>query len=158
MPSERVAVAVLCLALFAVPLAAQDALSGIGPGTEVRSIEFRFRGEHALEETDLRPHIALTARGGMVGIRRVLSFIPFITRVGEHPFRPIELQRDVVRLRHIYIRNGYLQAKVDYDVRYDAEDDLVNVAFVIEEGPPIQLRTVRFTSPDIGAGERGPAG
>ena len=151
MPSERVAAAVLWLALFAVPLAAQDALSGIGPGTEVRSIEFRFRGEHALEETDLRPHIALTARGGMVGIRRVLSFIPFITPVGEHPFRPIELQRDVVRLRHIYIRNGYLQAKVDYDVRYDAEDDLVNVAFVIEEGPPIQLRTVRFTSSDSGS-------
>ncbi|MGH7581374.1 MAG: BamA/OMP85 family outer membrane protein, partial [Gemmatimonadales bacterium] len=151
MPSERVAGAVLFLAVLAAPLAAQDALSGIGPGTEVRKIEFRFRGEHALQETDLRPHIALTARGGMVGIRRALSFIPFIPPVGQHPFRPIELQRDVVRLRNIYNRNGYLDAKVDYDVRYDAEDDLVNVAFVIEEGPALQLRTVRFTGPDSGA-------
>jgi outer membrane protein insertion porin family len=147
MRSERAAAAVL-LGLLAAPLAAQDALSGIGPGTEVSSIEFRFRGEHTLQEADLRPHIALTARGGMVGLRRALSFIPFITPVGSHPFRPVELQRDVVRLRNIYNRNGFLAAKVDYDVRYSAEDDLVSVAFVIEEGPPLQLRTVRFTGPD----------
>ena len=91
--------------------AAQDALTGVGPGTEVSKIEFRFAGEHALEEKDLRPHIALTARGGNVGIRRALSFIPFITDVGTHPFRPIELQRDVVRLRNVYTRNGWLNAE-----------------------------------------------
>ena len=136
------------LLLLATPLAAQDALTGVGAGTEVREIEFRFLGEHALEEEDLRPHIALTARGGMVGLRRVLGFLPFITPVGEHPFRPIELQRDVVRLRNIYTRHGYLDAEVSYDVRYDAEDDLVSVTFVVEEGPPLQLGTVHFVGRD----------
>jgi outer membrane protein insertion porin family len=148
MRSDRAGAAALLMALCAAPLAAQDALSGVGPGTEVRKIEFRFRGDHSVEEGDLRPHIALTARGGMVGIRRALSFIPFIPPVGHHPFRPVELQRDVVRLRNLYTRSGYLDAKVDYDVRYDAEDDLVDVAFVIEEGPPLQLRAVRFIGPD----------
>ena len=144
-------IAALLLALAAAPAAAQDALTGVGPGTEVSSIEFRFAGGHTLEEKDLRPHIALTARGGMVGIRRALSFIPFIPDVGTHPFRPIELQRDVVRLRNVYTRNGWLNAKVDYDVEYRAKEDLVDVAFVIEEGPPLLLRAVRFTGADSGS-------
>ena len=125
-------------------------MSGVGAATEVRRIEFRFTGEHVLQEKELRPRIALTARGGMVGLRRALSFLPFITPVGQHPFRPIDLQRDVVRLRNIYIRFGYLDADIDYDVRYDAEADLVDVAFVIEEGPPLQLRAVRFMGADSG--------
>ena len=130
------------------PLAAQDALTAVGPGTQVRRIEFRFVGDHELQEKDLSPHIALTARGGLVGIRRVLGFLPFVPSVGEHPFRPIELQRDVVRLRNIYTRYGYLDALVSYDVRYDAEDDLVSVTFVLKEGPPLQLRAVRFVGRD----------
>jgi outer membrane protein insertion porin family len=138
----------ILLLLLARPLGAQDALSGVGPATQVRKIEFRFVGEHALDEKDLRPRIALTARGGMVGLRRALGFLPFISPVGEHPLRPIELQRDVVRLRNIYTRYGYLDAKVDYDVRYDAKEDLADVAYIIEEGPALLLRTVRFTGPD----------
>jgi len=145
---DRAWAAGLMLLVLAEPLAAQDALSAIGPSTQVRKIEFRFVGEHELLEKDLRPHIALTARGGMVGLRRALGFLPFISPVGPHPLRPIELQRDVVRLRNLYIRTGYLDAKVDYDVRYDGEEDLANVTFVIEEGPPLQLRTVRFVGPD----------
>jgi outer membrane protein insertion porin family len=138
----------LVLLFLAAPLAAQDALSGVGPATQVRKIEFRFAGEHTLQEKDLRPRIALTARGGMVGIRRALAFLPFISPVGQHPLRPVELQRDVVRLRNIYTRFGYLDAKVEYHVRYEAEEDLANVTFIIEEGPPLQLRSVRFTGPD----------
>jgi outer membrane protein assembly factor BamA len=143
-------IAALLLTLAAAPAAAQDALTGVGPGTEVSKIEFRFAGEHTLEEKDLRPHIALTARGGNVGIRRALSFVPLIADVGTHPFRPIELQRDVVRLRNVYTRNGWLNAKVDYDVEYRTKDDLVDIVFVIEEGPALLLRAVRFTGPDSG--------
>ena len=150
MRSEPLRAAAFFGLVLSVPLAAQDALSGVGPATEVRKIEFRFTGEHVLQEKELRSRIALTARGGMVGIRRALSFVPFIPEVGRHPFRPIELQRDVARLRNIYIRFGYLDADIDYDVRYDAEDDLVDVTFVIEEGPPLQLRTVRFVGADSG--------
>jgi outer membrane protein assembly factor BamA len=150
MRSEPLWGAALVGLTLAAPLTAQDALSGVGPATEVRKIEFRFTGEHVLQESELRPRIALTARGGNVGLRRALSFVPFITPVGQHPFRPIELQRDVVRLRNIFVRFGYLDVDVDYDVQYDAEDDLVDVAFVIDEGPPLQLRTVRFMGADSG--------
>jgi outer membrane protein insertion porin family len=149
MRSERAAV-VLALILAAAPLAAQDALSGVGPKTQVKSIEFRFTGGQTLLERDLRPHIALTERGGMVGLRRIFSWVPLVKSVGNHPFKPIELQRDVARLRNVYALSGFLKAKVDYDVRYDAKEDLVDVAFLIEEGPPVQLRDVRFVARDSG--------
>lgn len=137
-------------ALLPAALAAQDALTGVGPETQVSSIEFRFVGDQTLGEKDLRPHIALTERGGMVGLRRVFGFLPFVTPVGEHPFEPLELQRDVVRLRNIYVRYGFLEVGVDYEVTYDAEEDLVDVTFVIEQGPPIRLRVLRFVAPDSG--------
>ena len=133
------------------PLPAQDALTGVGPGTQVSSIEFRFVGEQAFTAEELQPHIALTERGGMIGLRRLFGFLPFVTPVGEHPFEPIVLQRDVVRLRNIYVREGFLDVKVDYDVTYDAEKDLVDITFVIEQGPPLLLRQVRFVGPDSGS-------
>jgi outer membrane protein insertion porin family len=125
-------------------LQAQDALSLVGPRTEVKSIEFRFKGKQTLPEEGLRRKIALTARGGMVGIRRFFGFLPFVPPVGVHPFDPLELQRDVVRLRNHYRRSGFLKADVDYDVRYDAKPDLVQVTYVITEGPPLLVRSLRF--------------
>ena len=136
--------------LAAGPLWAQDALSGVGPKTQVKSIEFRFTGTQTLLERDLRPHIALTERGSAVGLRRIFGWVPFVTAVGNHPFVPVDLQRDVVRLRNLYILSGFLRAKVDYDVKYDAKEDLVDVAFLIDEGPPVQLRDIRFVAPDSG--------
>ncbi|HUQ14549.1 MAG TPA: POTRA domain-containing protein, partial [Gemmatimonadales bacterium] len=136
--------ALAVLAAASAPLHAQDALSLVGPRTEVKSIEFRFEGKRTLAEEDLRPKIALTARGGMVGIRRFLGFLPFVPRVGVHPFDPLELQRDVVRLRNHYWRSGFLKADVKYAVRYDAKSDLVQVAYIIDEGPPLLVRSLRF--------------
>ena len=136
----------LALALAAVPspLAAQDALSRVGPRTEVKSIEFRFTGKHRLLEEDLRKQIALTSQGGMVGIRRFFGFLPFVPPVGVHPFDPLELQRDVVRLRNHYYRSGFQKAGVRHDVRYSAESDLVQVSYVIDEGPPLLVHSLRF--------------
>jgi outer membrane protein insertion porin family len=91
----------------AAPVRAQDALSLVGPRTEVKSIEFRFKGKQTLAEADLRTRIALTERGGMVGLRRFFGFLPFVSPVGVHPFDPLELQRDVVRLRNHYRRSGF---------------------------------------------------
>src|SRR5688572_4003130 len=102
MRSEPAALA-LALLLLGPPLAAQDALSGIGPKTQVKSIEFRFTGGQTLLERDLRPHIALTDRGSMVGLRRIFGWVPLVPAVGNHPFKPVELQRDIVRLRNVYI-------------------------------------------------------
>jgi outer membrane protein insertion porin family len=132
------------LAAAGAPLHAQDALSLVGPRTEVKSIEFRFTGKQTIPEEDLRRKIALTARGGMVGIRRFFGFLPFVAPVGVHPFDPLELQRDVVRLRNHYWRSGFLKTDVKYDVRYDAKSDLVQVVYIVDEGPPLLVRSLRF--------------
>jgi outer membrane protein insertion porin family len=132
------------MAAAASPLRAQDALSLVGPRTEVKSIEFRLGGKETFTQKDLRRIIALTARGSMVGIRRFFGFLPFVSPVGVHPFDPLELQRDVVRLRNHYQRSGFLKVEVKYDVRYDAKSDLVKVAYVIDEGPPLLVRSLRF--------------
>ena len=137
-------VALAVLAPAGRPLRAQDALSLVGARTEVKSVEFRFKGERTLPEEDLRRKIALTPRGGMVGLRRVLGFLPFVSPVGVHPFDPLELQRDVARLRNHYAQSGFLKVDVTYDVRYSAKSDLATVAYVIDEGPPLLVRSLRF--------------
>lgn len=129
---------------------AQDPLTGIGPRTQVHSISFEFQGTHTLPESDLRKQIALTERGGLVFLRKLFGWLPMVGPVGEHPFDPLDLQRDVVRLRRHYHRSGFLDATVAYRVRYTAGDDLVNVTFLIQEGLPVALRAMRFVGPDSG--------
>ncbi|HET6798861.1 MAG TPA: BamA/TamA family outer membrane protein [Gemmatimonadales bacterium] len=126
------------------PLAAQDALSLVGPRTQVKSVEFRFKGKHIFDAPELQKHVALTGQGSMVGLRRFLGFLPFVPPVGDHPFDPLELQRDVVRLRNYYQRAGFPRAEVSHDVRYHAKSDQVRVAYVIAEGPPLLVRSLRF--------------
>jgi outer membrane protein insertion porin family len=151
MRSDRALGAVLLLIAGAAQLAAQDAPSGVTPATEVRQIEFRYTGTATLGEETLREQIALTARGGLVGLRRLFGFLPFVTPVGEHPFDPLELARDVVRLRNLYRESGFLRAAVSYDVRYDAEADLIDVTYVVEEGEPLLLRRLAYRA--AGGGE-----
>lgn len=145
MRSERAAVVALMLFMSAPPLVAQDAPSGITPATEVRSIQFRFDSTETLAADKLREQLALTARGGMVGLRKVLGVLPFIPPVGVHPFNPLEMQRDVIRLRNLYRRSGFLHAAVDYEVRYDAKPDLIDVTYVIVEGPPTLIRSITYS-------------
>src|SRR6476469_6114749 len=104
---------VIAAACLSDPARAQDdALIGIGPGTEVRKITFDFQGEHRLTEGELRSQLALTNRPGWILPHKLLGWFPLIGPVGAHPFNPLELQRDVVRLRNLYQRNGYLDAQV----------------------------------------------
>jgi outer membrane protein insertion porin family len=138
------------LILFAVtaPLAAQDALNRVGPKTQVRSVEFEFKDKSSLDPAVLRQKIALSGQGSMVGVRRLLSFIPLVPPVGSHPFDPTEMARDVVRLRHYYQRSGFPKADVDYLARYKAEPDLVEVTYVIAEGSPLAVESLEFTGQD----------
>jgi outer membrane protein insertion porin family len=144
---ERVAPLALAVGL-ALPAAlrAQDALTGIGEGTEVGAIEFRFEDHQTLPEEELQQRIALTEPGGLAGLRNALDFIPLIPPVGVHPFDPLELQRDAIRLRHHYNRSGFPRARVRYDVRYDAKADRVHIAFVIREGAPLLVETLNFAA------------
>src|SRR5688500_126955 len=68
----------LLLALLLPPCAAghaQDALTGIGEGTEVAAIEFRFEDRASLSPEELQQRIALTEPGGLAGLRNALDFI-----------------------------------------------------------------------------------
>ena len=127
-----------------------DPLIGIGSGTEVRQITFDFQGEHKLTEAELRSQLALTERPSWIFLHKILGWFPLIGPVGAHPFDPLELQRDVVRLRGLYQRNGYLQAQVHYDVRFDAEKDMVDITYHMREGDPLVLHALRFVSPANG--------
>ncbi len=138
-------IAAACLSGHAA--AQDDALIGIGPGTEVRKIQLDFQGEHRLTEGELRSQMALTTRPSMIWLHKTLGWFPLIGPVGAHPFDPLDLQRDVVRLRDLYHRNGYLDALVTYDVAYDAEPDLVDITYHVREGSPLVLQTLRFVAP-----------
>jgi len=136
------------LLLSATPLAAQDALSRVGSKTQVRSVEFQFEDSSSLDPDQLREKIALTGQGSMVGLRRLLGFIPFVPPVGAHPFDPTEMARDVVRLRHYYARSGFPKADVAYQTSYHAKSDVVNVTYRIAEGPALAVDTITFSGTD----------
>jgi outer membrane protein insertion porin family len=132
----------------ASPLAGQDALNRVGPKTQVRSVELQFRDKPSLEEDQLRSKIALTGQGSMVGLRRRLGFLPFVPPVGAHPFDPVEMERDVVRLRHYYQRSGFPKAEVDYQAKYQAKSDVAWVTYRITEGPPLTVDSLAFDGGD----------
>jgi len=151
-PTSRRAAGFLAVVALTVapPLAAQDALNRVGPKTQVRSVDFQFDGKPSLDEDQLRQNIALTGQGGLVGIRRALGWIPFVPPVGTHPFDPTEMGRDIVRLERYYQRAGFPRADVDYEARYQAKSDAVQVTYRIDEGPPLEVDTLQF------AGANGP--
>jgi outer membrane protein assembly factor BamA len=130
------------------PLAGQDALNRVGPKTQVRSVDFQFQDKSSLEEDQLRSKIALTGQGSMVGLRRTLGFLPFVPPVGSHPFDPVEMGRDVARLRHYYQRSGFPKADVDYQAKYQAKSDVMWVTYRIAEGPPLTVDTLAFGGMD----------
>jgi outer membrane protein assembly factor BamA len=141
-------VALVAGLVCASPLAGQDALNRVGPKTQVRSVDFQFQDKSSLEEDQLRSKIALTGQGSMVGLRRTLGFLPFVPPVGSHPFDPVEMGRDVARLRHYYQRSGFPKADVDYQAKYQAKSDVMWVTYRIAEGPPLTVDTLAFGGMD----------
>jgi outer membrane protein insertion porin family len=141
----------ILVAIFgcAASLHAQDALNRVKPTTQVRSVEFRFTDKETLDQGVLRQKIALTGQGGMVGLRKAFGFIPGVPKVGTHPFDPVEMQRDVVRLRNYYRRSAFPKVDVQYEAKYKAQSDQIQVTYVIGEGPPLKIDTLQF------AGEQG---
>ena len=134
------------------PAAAQEApLYLVDNQTQVRNIRFDFAEDQTFEAEALMEQIALTEQSGLLGsvaLRRRLSFIPFIADVGVHPFSPVVMQKDVVRLERYYNRNGFLSPEVDWLVRLDSASNVVTVLFTIDEGPPLLLEELIFEGPN----------
>ncbi len=131
-----------------MPVAAQDPLTAVNSGTEVRSIGFRFEGKRTLELSDLKAQLATTARGKFDKVLKALAWLPAVPAPAQHPFDPLTLQRDVVRLRELYQRNGFLKANVEYDVSYNEEDNLVKIELVIDEGQQLSISELNFVAVD----------
>ena len=96
----RLAAASLMLAaILAVPSArssaAQAPLIFVDEDTEVRKISFNFVESRTFEPEELQEQIAHTEPGFWDKLRNLLPLM----EGKEHPFNPVELQRDVVRLR-----------------------------------------------------------
>lgn len=148
LPSHFLAALLLAALFWAGAAAAQTPLYLVNNRTQVRSIDFKFAESQTFETSLLEEQIALTDMGAAVGFRRRFSFIPLVPPVGVHPFSPIEMQKDVVRLERFYNRNGFLYPEVDWLVRLDSARNTVRIVYTLEEGPPLLLEGLVFLGPD----------
>lgn len=121
--------------------------------TEVRSVRFVFPETRTFEDAKLEMAIALRGRGAWYGIRNALSWFPLVPDPTVHRFDPVQLQYDVARLRRFYAESGFLETDVRYEVRYQADKNLVDVDLIITEGRPVVLQSVLVA----GAGDVDPA-
>ena len=104
-----------------------------------------------LAEADLREIMvteapSATEKGVLGSIRSTLDVLPIVPSVGTYPFLPVELQKDVARLRLYYEQNGFPQAQIDYLARLDTTGNRISVLMTVREGAPLQLRELEFVS------------
>ena len=136
--------------VLVVPVAvAQQDLLGVNQATVVRSLRFvhvdadRYRPLHTPKE--IADQIATKAPDW----RARLKFGLGLGDLQEYRLNPIELQRDVVRLRTAYHDAGYLHAYVDYaGTSLDSAANAVQVQFNIRQGPPVIIQDVGFYTTD----------
>ena len=129
-------------------VAGQLSASLLDDETEVHSIRFRFLDSESFSPSRLLDQIGLTERGGFYGVSRKLSFLPLVSPPEPRLFDPLSLQMDVARLRAFYRGEGFPEASVAYEVTLDRDRNLVDVEFLVTEGPPRTLGSVAFVSPD----------
>ncbi|MDB4899586.1 MAG: surface antigen, partial [Gemmatimonadetes bacterium] len=133
---HRALLATLLLATAAMAAGAQGTECGEGD-REVRSLS--FRGNRAFPSRDLALRVATTPS----------DLLQRTIRVGgtRHCLDSDALRLDVGRLRVYYRRQGYYSAAVDTSVTADP-DGSVSVAFIINEGEPARIDTLRITGLD----------
>jgi outer membrane protein insertion porin family len=125
-------------------LMAQHPLYLVNDNTEVRGFSFRFPETRTLSVERMREEIYTQPPTTMDRLRDALPL--FSGR--NYPFSPLELQRDVVRLRRFYERNGFLHTRIDYPAsQLDTTSNTIHVIFTIWEGPPLQIVNYDFVEP-----------
>ncbi len=135
---RRVGIAALLILASAASARAQSAeCDGTEGEREVRSLV--FSGNHAFTGRDLALRVSTTSsdflqrRLHAFGTRRCLD--------------SDALRLDVGRLRVFYQRHGYYSTAVDTTVTAN-DDGSVRVAFLIEEGQPVLIDTLRISGLD----------
>ena len=109
--------------------------------TEVRALRFQFVNGQTFDVEQLEEQIALTAPSNK---------LPFFPQIKEksYPFSPIELQRDVARLRRFYKQNGFPKAWVEYTIQLDMLKNRIAITLNIDEGPPLIIQNLDLLGPD----------
>jgi len=157
---------VLLGAVFAAPLAAQQAADGSsrdeddGPSlflvdseTRISSLGWSFPSGSALETSRLEENIAVTGPGTLSWVKGVFDFVPFVPSPSHARFSPVVLQRDVVRLRRLYRSAGFPDAEVDYGVALDTTTNRVEITMIVDQKEPIIVDSVsvRVVEADVAA-------
>lgn len=140
---------VLMLLLMSKPATAQQQLIFANDSTTVREISFRFPESRSFESDQLKAQLATTEPSWWDRLkrRRWLRWLPLSQKT--HPFNPIDLQKDVVRLRNFYKRNGFLEPRIDYPASgVDTTRNTIRIIFTIREGPPLRIEAIDFVTPD----------
>jgi outer membrane protein insertion porin family len=104
---------------------------------ELRSLD--FKGNKAFRSSDLALRISTTPPGFLRRTLRVLG--------AKRCLDSDDLRLDVGRLRLFYRRHGYYNTVVDTAVTLEP-DSSVNLAFLITEGPPVLVDSLRIAGLD----------
>ena len=136
---------VICLlvCLISTEASGQNLLRFFDENTQVSKISFRFeRGTDPTFEADVLEEQIVTQAPTFWN--RFDRFNPF-RQSRTFPFDPIELQKDVVRLREFYKQNGFPQPTVSYATsRLDTSSNKIHIRLAIQEGPPLFLSEIQF--------------
>ena len=118
----------------------------VDEATTVDDVHFDFRSTQTFAPDRLAAEVATEGPTFFDKVKRVLPLVD----MAPHPFVPIELQRDVARLRTFYRNHGFLQPRISYEAKttLDTAANEIDVGFSIEEGPPLIIQDVTFYGPD----------
>jgi outer membrane protein assembly factor BamA len=134
------------LALGLLAHAPAAAVVRVDPHTEVRVI--KIQGAKSIPVHRLRDVLQTKDRGSFYGTRVALGKLPLVPSPTPNPFSPYVLQEDVVRIRDAYAAAGFFHAQAHYVLHHDTVKNLLDITFVIDEGPPLYLADVTVFSAD----------
>ncbi|MFT5143325.1 MAG: outer membrane protein insertion porin family [Rhodothermales bacterium] len=131
----------------ALAASAQDPLTLIDGSTQTKSVRFRFLDQHEFHADQLTGQMITRGSTFADRLRTRLAFLPFV-EASVRTFDPVELQRDMARLRRFYVRNGFLRPRIDYPAtQFKRSSNKIRVIVNVDEGPPLAVvdREIRMT-------------
>ncbi|MCA0269338.1 MAG: BamA/TamA family outer membrane protein [Bacteroidetes bacterium] len=145
MPRLYLMLVAAVLALLAPQAWAQAPLFLANDSTTVRAVDFRFIDTQTFSEDELR---ALLATKGPTFTEKLWRRLPF-ARTKTYPLEPIEVQKDVVRIRQFYRLNGFFDARIDYPAsQLDTAANTIRIVYSIVEGKPMRVRRMALYAQD----------
>src|SRR5512134_859164 len=144
-PTRVLSLARLALALGALAAPARAQIE-VDAQTQVRSI--RFEGVTSVPERELRDALKTRPFPPLRGVQELFGALPIVPGPAHRPFSALELQKDVVRLRRVFARSGFVEARIRYDVVRDEKKNLLDITFVVDQGRPMMVTAFRVVPND----------